>query len=64
MFATEGWFLHRRKHWAEWFTVGVTVSFIPFEVYELVEGPSIGKAVMLAANVAIVIYLLVRRLRR
>lgn len=64
VFATEGWFLHRRKTWAEWFTVGVTVSFIPFEVYELVEHATAGKVVTLIANVVIVIYLLVRRLRR
>ena len=64
VFATEGWFLHQRKKWAEWFTVAVTISFIPFEVYELVKHATIGKVVTLVANIVIVIYLLVRRLRR
>lgn len=63
VFAVEAWGLHRRKVWAEWFTVVVTTSFIPFEVYELVEHTTAGKAAMLVANIAAVIYLVIRRLR-
>jgi uncharacterized membrane protein (DUF2068 family) len=63
VFAVEGWFLHLRKAWAEWFTVGVTTSLIPFEIYELVHQVTVGKVITLVVNIAIVIYLVVRRLR-
>ena len=38
-------------------TVGVTASFIPFEVYEIVEHFGPGKVVALVLNVAIAGYL-------
>lgn len=57
----EAWGLHRRRVWAEWLTVIVTASLIPFEVYHLVRHPSLGKVLTLVANVAIVIYLLGHR---
>ncbi|HEY4175246.1 MAG TPA: DUF2127 domain-containing protein [Kofleriaceae bacterium] len=57
----EAWGLHRRRVWAEWLTVIVTSSFIPLEVYHLVEKPSLGKVATLIANIAIVIYLLRHR---
>jgi uncharacterized membrane protein (DUF2068 family) len=47
--------------WAEWLTVGVTASLIPFEIYELVSHATLGKVLALIANVAIVIYLLRHR---
>jgi uncharacterized membrane protein (DUF2068 family) len=63
VFAAEGWFLHKRKSWAEWMTVIVTGSFLPLEVYELVKHPTAGKVAALIGNIAIVIYLVIRRLR-
>ena len=57
----EGWGLHRRRVWAEWLTVIVTSSFIPLEIYHLVERPSLGKVATLIGNIAIVIYLLRHR---
>ncbi len=57
----EAWGLHRRRVWAEWLTVIVTSSLIPFEIYHLANHPSIGKVVTLIANVAIVVYLLRHR---
>jgi len=54
---TEAWGLHRRRVWAEWFTIGITTSLIPLEIYELAIGASMGKVVTLVLNVAIVIYL-------
>jgi uncharacterized membrane protein (DUF2068 family) len=63
VFAVEGVGLLARKRWAEWLTVIVTGSFIPFEVYELVTHFGPGKIVALAANVVILAYLLWRRLR-
>jgi len=63
VFAIEGVGLWLRKAWAEVMTVIVTISFIPLEIYELVEHPSGAKVVMIAVNALIVLYLL-RRLRR
>jgi uncharacterized membrane protein (DUF2068 family) len=62
VFLVEGVGLLARKRWAEWMTVVVTASFIPFEIYELVEGFSMGKLLTLLLNVLIVVYLLWRRL--
>jgi len=62
VFTVEGVGLLMTRRWAEWLTVVVTSSFIPVEVYEMVEHFSAGKVVALAVNVAIVIYLVVRRL--
>lgn len=62
LFAVEGAGLILRRRWAEWLTVFVTASFIPFEIYELVRRPGAGKIVALALNVAIVAYLTWRRL--
>jgi uncharacterized membrane protein (DUF2068 family) len=61
VFTVEGGGLLRAKPWAEWLTVGVTASFIPFEIYELVERPGAGRAITLALNVAVVAYLTYRR---
>jgi uncharacterized membrane protein (DUF2068 family) len=57
VFATEGIGLWMQKQWAEWLTVIITASLIPLEVWELVFRPNIGKAAVLVANTAIVIYL-------
>ncbi|HEY4446193.1 MAG TPA: DUF2127 domain-containing protein [Steroidobacteraceae bacterium] len=57
VFATEGIGLWMQKGWAEWLTVIVTASLIPLEVWELIFRPNIGKALVLVANTAIVIYL-------
>jgi uncharacterized membrane protein (DUF2068 family) len=57
----QSWGLHRRRVWAEWLTVIVTSSLIPFEIYYLATKPSAGKVVALVANVAIVVYLLRHR---
>ena len=61
-FTVEGVGLLLGKRWAEWMTVVVTSSFIPIEIYEMVEHFSAGKVVALALNVAIVLYLVARRL--
>jgi hypothetical protein len=46
-----------RRRWAEYLTVIVTGSFIPLEIYEIVEHFTVLRVVVLAVNVAIVIYL-------
>jgi uncharacterized membrane protein (DUF2068 family) len=63
VFLTEGIGLALHKRWAEYFTIITTSSFLPLEVYELIHHATIAKAVALAINIAVVIYL-VRELRR
>jgi uncharacterized membrane protein (DUF2068 family) len=63
VFLVEGIGLMLRKAWAEMLTVIVTASFIPLEIYELVEHESWAKIVVIVVNAAVVVYL-VRRLRR
>ena len=63
VFVVEGIGLLYRKMWAEVMTVIVTISFIPLEIYELVEHPTWIKAAVTVANAVVVLYLL-RRLRR
>lgn len=63
VFVVEGIGLLRGRPWAEWLTVIVTASFIPFEVYELTRRPGVGKVIAIAVNAAIVAYLAWRRVR-
>src|ERR1700757_3160635 len=62
LFLTEGTGLWLLKRWAMWFTVIITASFLPIEIYELARDPSAGKTALLAINVALVGYL-IRRTR-
>jgi uncharacterized membrane protein (DUF2068 family) len=66
LFATEGVGLCLRKRWAEYFTIIMTGSLIPFEVYELVRRVTLPKLVVTAINVAVLCYLIwnVRRASR
>jgi uncharacterized membrane protein (DUF2068 family) len=57
VFAIEGVGLWMQKRWAEWMTVVITASLIPFEVWELVHRPSIGAVLLIVANMLIVGYL-------
>ena len=63
---TEGIGLMLEKHWAEYFTIIVTSSFLPLEVYEIFHHFHWGKVALLVVNVAIVAYLVwvVRRNRQ
>ena len=63
LFAIEGIGLLLRRLWAEYVTIAITSSFIPFEVYEMVEHGSIAKAIVILLNIAIVGYL-IWKLRR
>jgi len=54
---TEGTGLLLRKHWAEYFTLIATSSFIPLEVYEIVRRANFPKAIVLVLNAAAVVYL-------
>jgi uncharacterized membrane protein (DUF2068 family) len=58
LFATEGIGLLLKKKWAEYFATISTTVFLPLEIYELYKRASALKAIVLIANVAIVIYLI------
>jgi uncharacterized membrane protein (DUF2068 family) len=60
LFATEGIGLLMQKRWAEYFTSIVTASFLPLEIYEIVHRPDILKVSILAINIAVLVYLILR----
>jgi uncharacterized membrane protein (DUF2068 family) len=62
LFLTEGVGLWLLKRWAMWFTVIITGSFLPLEMYELARHPSAGKAAILVVNLVFAVYL-ARRIR-
>jgi len=57
VFAVEGVGLWMEKRWAEWLTTIITASLIPLESWEIFYRPTIGKVLILLANVAVVGYL-------
>jgi uncharacterized membrane protein (DUF2068 family) len=63
---TEGVGLAMGKRWAEYFTIIVTSSFIPLEIYEIARHMTVMKVVLLLINLAVVAYLAVevRQYRR
>jgi uncharacterized membrane protein (DUF2068 family) len=61
---TEGVGLLMEKVWAEYMTTFITATFIPIEVYELVRHMTVIRACVLATNVIIVAYLVMRLCQR
>ena len=59
LFFVEGTGLFFEKRWAEYLTIIATASLMPIELYELLKQPSFLKGITLAANLAIVIVLIV-----
>ena len=57
---TEGIGLLMVQRWAEYLTIAITASLVPLEVYELARHPNVIRTTVLAVNLAIVIYLVVR----
>ena len=64
LFAVEGTALWLQKRWGEYLTLVITISFIPLEVYEIVEHTGIGKIITLVLNIAVVVYLVARIVQR
>ena len=62
IFLTEGLGLVRRKTWAEYFTIVVTSSFLPVEVYLLTEHLTAARVVATLVNLGILGYLVAHRL--
>jgi uncharacterized membrane protein (DUF2068 family) len=63
---TEGVGLVLEKVWAEYLTVGVTISFLPWEVYEIARRPDWLRVCLLLTNLVVLAYLIwwLRRMRR
>lgn len=59
----EGWGLWRERSWAELFSVAVTASLIPFEIYEIVRRATALRVAVFLVNVAVVVYLARRVMR-
>jgi uncharacterized membrane protein (DUF2068 family) len=57
LFLTEGTGLLLRKRWAQYFTIIVTSSLLPLEIYEMMRHVSVAKVLVLIINFAIVVYL-------
>lgn len=60
LFLTEGIGLWLMKRWAEWFTVIITSSLVPVEIYEIFHHPTPIKILVLIINIAVLVYLLYR----
>jgi uncharacterized membrane protein (DUF2068 family) len=60
LFLTEGIGLWLVKRWAEWFSVIITSSLVPVEIYEIHRHPTALKFLALLINLAVVGYLLYR----
>jgi uncharacterized membrane protein (DUF2068 family) len=58
---TEAVGLWLKRRWAEYFTIIVTSSFIPLELYEVAKRLTPIRLVVIALNVVIVLYLVRRR---
>jgi uncharacterized membrane protein (DUF2068 family) len=57
LMGTEGIGLYLRKGWARWFTIIATGSLVPVEIYEVARALRPVRVLVLAANLAIVVYL-------
>lgn len=63
LLAIEGVGLFAQRRWAEYMTVIITASFVPFELFEVIRHVTIGRTLTFVVNVLVVAYL-VRFLRR
>ena len=58
----EGWALKKRFPWGPWLVVGATASFLPWELLELYRHLKLGRLVLLMSNLAVVGYLVRRKM--
>ena len=56
--AVEGLALRAGRWWAPWLVVIATAMLLPWELWELFRRPAWGRVVILAVNIAVVLYLL------
>jgi len=57
----EAYGLWRERRWAEYLTVIATTGFLPLEVHELIERVTVLRILALAVNVALVVWLVVKK---
>ena len=57
---TEGVGLWMKKRWAEYFTIIMTCSLIPLELYEIAKRFTVTRIAFLVVNLAIVWYLFIQ----
>jgi uncharacterized membrane protein (DUF2068 family) len=62
VFAVEGTGLFLKKHWAEYFVIFVTGTFLPFEIWTLYHHPAWWKILLILGNLLIIVYLVHRLL--
>ena len=55
---TEGIGLYLEKGWAEYFTLGITVSFLPWEIFEIMRKVTPVRSALLVVNILVFFYLL------
>jgi uncharacterized membrane protein (DUF2068 family) len=60
IFTTEGIGLLLARQWAEYLAAVATASFLPLEAYEAIRRPGASRVLVLALNLAIVVYLVAR----
>jgi uncharacterized membrane protein (DUF2068 family) len=60
LFGIEGIGLLLKKRWGEYLTVIITGSFLPLETYEMIKHATVIKGFVIAINLAIFIYLIIR----
>lgn len=54
----EGIGLYLEKAWAEYLTLGITASFLPWEIFEILHRATSVRIALLAVNIVIFVYLL------
>jgi uncharacterized membrane protein (DUF2068 family) len=59
----EGVALQRGHWWGPWLVVAATGALLPYELFELVQHPRVGRALLVLLNAAVVAYLGWRALR-
>jgi uncharacterized membrane protein (DUF2068 family) len=59
----EGWGLWHRRVWAEWFALLSGALYLPWEILRITERPDWERVGVLVINVAIILYMLMIRLR-
>jgi len=59
----EGVALQRGYRWGAWLVVGMASLLVPFELVHLLHKPTLGRILLLVANVLVAVYLALRVLR-
>ena len=59
----EGVALSRRLWWAPWLVVVASGAFLPYELFEIVRAPRVGRVLVFIVNAIVVAYLVLRALR-